>query len=134
MKADNAMVGYRLLRLYIPKWDSLTADEVVAHAQAFPEILRNIEKHIRHPLGEKLERLMKKYVVLFVILRDVIQEDPEKARELLNDPEAMEQEVLKATKVRYRSMRKKLRRSAVRSIIYILLGRSRTQQSRRARR
>lgn len=121
MKADNAMVGYRLLRLYIPNWDKITPEDAAAQAKNFPEILRKLEDHIRHPLGERLERLMKKYTVLFVILRDAIEEDPDGARALLNNPEKLDEAITKFTKIRYGAMRKKLRRSAFRSIIYILL-------------
>ena len=64
---------------------------------------------------------MKRYTPLFLILRDVIDDDPEAAQTLLQDPAVLQSAIENKCAAKYKEAKSKLRRAAVRSIVYIFI-------------
>jgi hypothetical protein len=121
VKSDREIIAYRVFNLYYPDWYSCE-ERLISDVAANIDTLYNaIENQIDHPLGSQLVRLVKKYIPPFIILRDVIQKDPEMAREVLTNSSLLEEKVREACDNEYKVTRTKLRRSSVRSIIYIFL-------------
>ena len=121
VKSDRELITYRLFQQLYPKWRKAHQDlirEVAANIDGIYEI---IERQIEHPLGSRLIRIMKKYNAPFIILRDVIEKKPEKARQIFSEPKFLEEAIRKACNSEYKDTRIKLRRSSIRSIIYIFL-------------
>lgn len=83
--------------------------------------LLDIDQHLKHPIGLKMARALKKEMAPFLILRDVYEENPDKFGELITNPEEMEKRVEKTCRRKYDEIRKRLSRAATRSIIYIFI-------------
>lgn len=123
MKADNDMLSYKLLRAYLPEW--LRSEEWVATPQAMAERLigveRRIHRAIENPLAPKIQRSVKPWAVSFALLRDALLEHPEESAKLLKEPPALMASVARLAERQGRAAKKKLRRGAIRAIIYIFL-------------
>lgn len=121
VRSDEAMINYDLWMRSFPEWKEPTDELLEEFAGNIDEIYDRFETEKNHPLAEKLKAVMKRYSVLFQILEDVIRDDPGAAAQVLRDPEAFEEKVRAACDERYSSTKNKLRRSAVRAILYIFI-------------
>ncbi|HLD00058.1 MAG TPA: hypothetical protein VJC11_03800 [Patescibacteria group bacterium] len=121
VRSDESMINFDLWSRSFPEWKNPTDqlfDEFAAHID---EIYRRFEAEKNHPLGERLRILMRRYSVLFRMLKDVISEEPAVAADILKNPEILEEKIREACDERYTSTRKRLRRTAVRAILYVFL-------------
>lgn len=121
VKSDREIITYRIFNLYYPKWLEASDELVKNIAENVDTLYKTIEGQMDHPLGSQLVHLVKKYTPPFIILRDVIKKDPKRAREILTQPKLLEEAIKEACDNEYKTTRIKLRRSSIRSIIYIFL-------------
>lgn len=121
IRADEAMINYGLWMESFPEWSSPSDELFEEFANNIEDIYGRFENDKNHPMGEKLRALMKRYSVLFQVFRDVIEDDPENAIEILKNQEVFEEKIRAACDEKYSSTRKRLRRSAVRAILYIFI-------------
>jgi hypothetical protein len=89
--------------------------------QNFPAIRDQIEGQIMHPAGELLQRLMKKYAIIFWTFEDLITEYGPEARERLSEVDVMRADTAAVFDKRRRGAQGKIFRSVVRSIIYVFI-------------
>lgn len=121
IKSDNPILRYYLFKIQNPSWPNCGAEEKQRIADHLYEIRETIEKQLEHPLAERLFRLMKKYTVLFQIVKDVIAANPDEAEKVLKTPGRLEEEIKRACDRKYAAANAKLKRSAIRAIIYIFI-------------
>jgi len=122
MKFDNDMLELLLLKYYNANWAKATDKEIKYLSDHLEAMKLEIDAQMNHPLAAQLNKITNRYAVYFTILNDVIDEDPVGVYEgFKNDPKAFPRLVKKFTLKRYHEAKVKLRRAAVRSIIYIFL-------------
>ncbi|MFH0840445.1 MAG: hypothetical protein V1865_00450 [bacterium] len=122
---DKDVLSYVLLKYYYNDWLISNDPEIIKIAENINDLKFAINEQINHPLWPQLDKVVHKYTVYFMILRDVISEDPQKVyQDLRDDPKAFPRQIKKACAKRYKEVKSKLWRSAVRSIIYIFLTKS----------
>ncbi|MBI5037463.1 MAG: hypothetical protein HZC01_02040 [Candidatus Kerfeldbacteria bacterium] len=121
IKSDSAMLRYHLLYYYAPQWRFSTPTEAVPFAQTLPDLMNRIESQINHPVNDRLYNYMKRFGPIFTVLKDVFQNFPDRADQIVGDPNQLEQAVHDACNKRYTTAAAKLSRGVVRSIIYIFL-------------
>ncbi|MFZ2803901.1 MAG: hypothetical protein WA001_01635 [Patescibacteria group bacterium] len=123
LKADDEVLGYKLLRAYMPEW--LRPSEWIERPQAVAERLVGVERRVRlsltHPLASKFQRTVKPWAVALNILRDVLAENVDEAGVLLEKPEAMHAAVTRIAEKRYEEAKTRLRRGAARATVYLLI-------------
>jgi hypothetical protein len=123
VKADEDTLGYKLLRAYLPEW--LRPSDWLEQSPAMAERLVGVERRIRlslaHPLAFRFQRAVKTWAVALNVLREALLEKPEEAAALLEKPESLNAVVARVADRRYRISRAKLRRGAVRAIIYLFV-------------
>ena len=121
IKSDNDMIKYRLLKIFYPvdhQNYQAYLDNVIDN---FPKIIENFEYHLKHHLRDRIVRVLKKYATIFNILDDVISENFNDFERIVAKPVLFEQRIRDACQKKYKKIRVILRRSIVRSIIYIFL-------------
>lgn len=119
IKADSDLLRYFILRMYYPEWFNGEDDEAL-----ITEISSNISSLIQwthHPLQEYLFHICKKNLAPFLVIEDIFKMEVDKVKELLGDSERLEQKIREYSKSRYSLIAERLRRSAVRSVIYIFI-------------
>ncbi|OGF28213.1 hypothetical protein A2303_00255 [Candidatus Falkowbacteria bacterium RIFOXYB2_FULL_47_14] len=126
LKFDRDMLSFILFKHYNPHWKNTPSQETIEIiARKMEDMKERIEKSLDHPLAGQLNRIIGKYNVFFSILKDVIIEDPRGVYDgFAKDPKAFARSVKKVCNKRYLTARKKLWRSAARSIIYIFITKS----------
>jgi hypothetical protein len=120
LKSTPATLRFRLFTLYYPAWREATAsDPVVAEIAAnLPHVVNTIETQIHHPLTERLTRLLRRRAGIFRVLGDILKVGDE---ELYGDPESLDHAVGEALDVRTKDFKVRLRRTAIRAIIFLLI-------------
>lgn len=121
LKSDEIMVSYALFRLHVPDWNTLDGAAVQSLGARFAEIRDELELQQHHKLGESLLRYVKRYTAFFWVMRDVAEEHPNAAIHTYASPELLDESIRRAAGRRYTEARAKLRRSIVRSFIFIFL-------------
>ena len=123
---DPDVLSYILFRYYYPEWSE--ADEVLINriADHLSDLRLATNAQMNHPLQPQLSAVAFQYNVYFSILKDVLDEDgPENVyNDIVNDPKSFPRKIKSACDKRYTGAKKKLWRSALRSIIYIFLTKS----------
>ncbi len=123
VKADDDMLGYKLLRAYLPEW--LRPDEWIQHPRPIAERLVAVDLRIRgrlrHPLAQRFLRTVKPHAVSLCLLRDVLQEAKADAASLLEKPDALKAHLARHAEEKYAEARAKLRRGTVRAMVYLFL-------------
>lgn len=121
LKYDESMVAYSLFRIYIPEWHEHDAESIQSLSHRFEEIRNEIEKQQHHKRSEFLFRVMKQYAAFFWVMRDVAEEKPSAAIQTFANRELLKEAIRRAAARRYADARVKLRRSVIRSFIFIFL-------------
>ena len=121
IKSDTAMLRYHLIHYYAPDWRYITPEEIPAFAAKLPHLMLRIDQQINNKLSDRLFTHMKKFAPLFTVLKDVLQQNPESAEQILDNPKLLAEKVNQACQKRYADASAKLSRGIIRSIIYILL-------------
>lgn len=121
LKADEAMVAYNLFRLYVNEWHALDQAGIQQLASTFNALRDRIEEQQHHKLGDFLFRSMRRYTAFFWVMRDVVDEKPSTAIATYATPELLREAVRRAAAKRYAEARVRLRRSVIRSFIFIFL-------------
>lgn len=118
---DNPLIRFHLLKLMLPeithiRWQN--SDEILTKLY---EVYKKIEADLVHPLTVKTRNVIKKQIAPFLILRDIFEQNPTDIEAILTDENKLKAKVDESCRRRYDESRDKLRRTAVRSFIYILL-------------
>ncbi|MDD5567139.1 MAG: hypothetical protein PHH01_02995 [Patescibacteria group bacterium] len=121
LRSDQPILRYHLFRYYNQGWFTADRELVDNVAKNIRAIKDQVEHQVSHPIGDSLFRYLKKYTIYFHVIKDVVAEDPMTAEQRLKDQTALEASSIEACTKRYKLARDKLRRGAIRAIIYIFL-------------
>lgn len=117
---DN--LNYHLFLMYYPDWRGGAAVGLIREVTAaLPALRRQIDSDLNHWIREKLNAVMRKQVVYFSILTEIIAANPQSAQEALEANSDFADKITAACEEHYREARRKLGRSIVRSVVYLLL-------------
>lgn len=117
---DQDMTAYHLFTYFYPDWKEGKEDTINRVARNVLNVKTTLTKQIDHPIQDKLVRQFKKINILFILLSDVLTNHPAPL-ELLSNPTVLAEEVELVTTEKYKSVKTKLRRTSIRSIIYIFV-------------
>lgn len=118
-KLDPPIISYHLLKLYYPQWINLSQDQLEQITGNIYSIKEKIEKDLGHPLTEKIYQICERYDTPYLILGDILAQDPMAAKEKLSQPETLESSIKGVYDRRLRNSKEKLLRAALYSIISI---------------
>lgn len=118
---DALMISYHLLKVYYPQWANLSQNQLEEIAKDIYSIRRKIKKDLRRPLVERFYRICEQYDTPYLILGDVISQDPMSAKEKLSQPETLESLIKEFYIRRLKSLKEKLLRAALYSVISIFV-------------
>ena len=126
LKFDQEMLEFILFKYFNPGWTKEPKDEEIAKiAQNIRSLRQAISASLNHPLAKQLDRIVGQYSVYFSVLAEVIGKNPTAVHdEIKNDIKAFPRLIKKVCTEEYKSIKLRLWRAAVRSIIYIFLTKS----------
>lgn len=121
-KSDNDMIAYSLLKLYYPNWIKNPSPEVFEELKIDISKIKNmIDYQVYHPLARKIQKYCKPFSVYFYIIKDLIEENPDKAEQMLNDAKQTKIHLKIIIAKKKKSIKSRLNKSIFRAIIYIFL-------------
>lgn len=137
IKSDNDILAYHLFRLHFKNWFKKPSYQTIEKIANDLDLIKNgIDRQLTHPMANRIYQLIRKYIAPFIILKSFIEQDPQMAKELFVDPPvdsiefdpfqppdilSLEDKLRSVCAEKYKEFKSKLRRKAVRAIIYILL-------------
>lgn len=120
IKSDSAILIHHLWNFEFGEWKHATPDDIQRAGREIGKFRKEVNRYLNHRLNEYLFQKIKKTSVLFQILQDVIEENPQEAADILSDQERLDTSIRNAAAGRYKKARLKLERSVKRSLIYLL--------------
>jgi len=121
VKSDNDMVAYSLFRLFYPSWYT-NPDEVFDDIRVnILEIKKLIDHHLFHRLSRKIQRHCKSFSVYLYMLKDIIEQNPDKVEAIFQDPESTKAYLNVAVAKKKKFVKSRLNKSIFRAMIYIFL-------------
>lgn len=121
LKSDLTLMSYHLFLLNAAGWNEASVDEAVEFVDMLSELRQRIDEQLHYDKGHEIARIVKRHAPPFVILDDVARENPQLAVGLLSRPAQLKRKVEEACQERYDSLRQRVVRAIVRSMIYILI-------------
>jgi len=119
-KSDISLIRYRLFKLKHPEWFFAPSEELILKlSQNMDSLIDKIDKEINHPLSENFSRFVKKNLAYFTVLENVLAHNINNIDKIISHHFYLEDAVKEACVKKYKEAKIKLRRAAVRSIIYI---------------
>lgn len=120
-QSDDALITYEIMKLVQPSWFTTTLDAVPAESTVLFENLRLVGTGLKDPIGEPLNRFVRRHTPPYLLIRDFFLEYGAKARGIAENAEEFEQKLAELANKRYMQIGAKVRRAVIRSIIYIFL-------------
>ncbi len=120
-KLDESLITYHLLQKRYPNWSNLERDQLIAITENISLIWENIQKVLSHPLANKFYQICERYSTPYLLLGDIISEDPIKTQERISKPEVLEGLIRKSYNKRLKTLKSRLRRAAFYSTLSIFL-------------
>lgn len=120
-KSDVPLLRYQLLKLYLPGIEQQGDDVIPSLLPKISKIITSIEGQLKHPVGSRLYLYIRKQIPPFLILKDVFDEHKHDVSKILTEREKLKEAVWHICSLRYNETGKRLRRIAIRSVVYILI-------------
>ncbi|MEK7637315.1 MAG: hypothetical protein AAB402_02940 [Patescibacteria group bacterium] len=121
LKSDPSIIRFHLFIRRHPTWPQATADDIVRFGRELSTIRTTIESQLFHPAGELLQRLMKKYTVIFLVFDDLAKRYGAEAGQRMAFPDELVNDIKQAYANRRKVVLRKITRNIIRSIIYVFL-------------
>lgn len=120
-QADDELITYELMKMIEPSWFGRAPDTAATEFPLLLQNLRLVQNSLRDPIRESLNRYVRKQTPPFLLLRDFLLEQGDKASAIIENKEQFVQTLTDIAAKRYQEIGTKVRRAVVRSIIYIFL-------------
>lgn len=115
---DLAFLRYNLFRLY---FGPLTNENLSEIGARFMEGYNEIAKELNYKKKEKIYAYVKRRTAPFLILEDVLRANKGHIKRVVQNTQELDNSVLAACEVRYKSIKNKVRTAIIRSVLFILM-------------
>ena len=112
-KLDSPIISYSLLKRRFPEWSEASSPLLKEIAENIYSIWKDTEKELSYPLADKFYQICERYNTPYLIIGDIISENPMKVEEKITHREVLENLIKEAYKKRVVTLKKRLGRAAV---------------------
>ena len=120
-KLDESLITYHLLKRRYSNWLNLENNQLTDITENIFAIWESIEADLSHPLANKFYQICERYDTPYLLLGDIISEDPLKSQEKISEPGVLEGLVRKTYNRRLDTLKSRLGRAAFYSTLSIFL-------------
>jgi len=121
IRGDESKNAYYLIRRSYKNWNGVTSEEAEKKKEEIYKICLDIRKNLANPIQPRLYRLVQKEVAAFQILKHLIDENSEGAKEIFKDSSELALKVSEICDQKYNEISSRVNRGIVRSVIYIFV-------------
>lgn len=115
---DLAFLRYHLFNQFFGKLDG---DNIKSIAQNFAKGYRQINQSLMYRKKEGIFNYVKKKAPVFFILEDFLRREGKNAKLLIGNVEEFQKIIFELCSARYKTIKQKVRRAVIRSVMFILL-------------
>ncbi|MDO8435930.1 MAG: hypothetical protein Q7S82_00895 [bacterium] len=122
-KLDNPMITYNLFKRKYAQWKDLAADDplLTEISKNIYSIWDGIEKDLNHFLADKFYRICERFDTLYLIMGDIISENPAGAAETIKLPESLEKKTAVVYQQKLATLKSRMRRAAIYATLSIFI-------------
>ncbi|MBI2123998.1 MAG: hypothetical protein HYU04_02060 [Candidatus Wildermuthbacteria bacterium] len=120
-KLDDATISYHLFEKLYPFWKNADQETLRAIAEKVHVLQEKIRGILSHPLSEKLYQIAERYDTPYLLVGDIVTENPDAFSELAQDSIKLEAAMKEAYTVRLGKLRGKMHRAAFYGTISVFL-------------
>jgi len=120
-KSDRARIYFHLVRRRFPNFSSLDAHSASKILPDLTKLLEKFDTIFDSPAHLKLFRIIQKHNPAFQVLKEIVEQNPDQAKQIISNPSLLEKEIEKVCDSRYDQIGQNIRVGIVRSIIYIFV-------------
>lgn len=123
IKADDEILGYKLLRAFLPEWlePQNWMDEPRPIAERLLAVERRIKLQLRYPLSIRFQRAVKPWAVALNMLGDIVRDQPEEMEQIFEDADRRKSAMVRKIDERFTITKSRVRRATIRAMVYLLL-------------
>lgn len=119
---DPALISYHLLRYwYYPEWQNLSQAALEELSDSIYLFWNKIENVLNHPLADKFFQICEKYDTAYLLIGDIISENPSEVEKKISDPVELEGLIKKSYSKRLRTLKSRLGRAAIYATLSIFI-------------
>jgi len=116
---DDSLIGYHLIKYKYPNWSKISEEEL--KKINIEQIKKEIDYELDHPLKGKISQICYKYNTPYLILNDIILENPFEAENKISNPALMESLIKKHYNKRLNNMQSRMTRAGFYSTLSIFI-------------
>ncbi len=117
-KNDQALLQYNLFTQYFDSLNNISIENTIVN---FEKGYKTIKSQLNHPLRYKILNYVKRQIPPFLILEDILRQDPNALDLVIENENEFNELVIATCNRRYETISSKVRRAIIRSIIFIAL-------------
>ena len=118
---DEPIITYHLFKYNYSDWKDLSEKDLKNITRNIYKIRKKITYYFNHKLKTKFYHLCKKHSTPYLLLGDVLKDDPKNPEKQIEDPKDLEKKIKEAYKKRVETMKSRLSRSAAYATISIFI-------------
>jgi hypothetical protein len=123
LKLDSPIITYNLLKRRHPEWVNLRENDPKLQEikNSIYSLWESFEKELRHSLAEKFYKVCERYDTPYLIMGDIVSQDPMEAEERIKEPEELEGKIITAYQKRLRTLKARVGRAAFYATLSIFI-------------
>jgi hypothetical protein len=120
-KLDSQVISYHLLKHKYFFWGSPNEEQLKKLSHDIYFIREQINRDLNHPLADKIYQICERYDTPYLIIGDIVSENPQKAQKEISVPANLEKLAVRAYNLRLKTLKSRLARAAVYATISIFI-------------
>ncbi|MBI2011532.1 hypothetical protein HYS91_02070 [Candidatus Daviesbacteria bacterium] len=116
-KSDVAYIRYHLFNQFFDKLNHKNLEKIAVH---FPKGQKKIDSDLNYSLKDRFYTFVKSQTAPFLVLEDIFRKHRGRLKELVLDSDNFSLLVLRTCNNKYQDIFKRIRRSIIRSVIFLL--------------
>jgi len=123
LKLDYPIITYNLLKKRYSRWQDFVKGETQLEelAKNIYSIWESIERDFKHPLADKFYKICERYDTPYLILGDIISDDPMKIQEKIKTAEELEGRITVVYNKRLNILKARIKRAAIYATLSIFI-------------
>jgi len=120
-KLDHATISYHLLERFYSDWGNPSKESLSNISSNLAGLHDHIKDVLFHPYSERLYQLAETYDTPYLIVNDIVSEDPDAFGDLLENPAEFEEAIRHAYNRRLSRLKGRIKRAAIYSTLSVFL-------------